>query len=174
MSTIDPVRMKRLLALLGKTRASEIVSLRAKTTVELVRVPKDHPFKTKTFHKTAKLTGILGTGVNYERAVNNRRLKEGKEATFEAEPLPWGEWIPGLEGLAIKHGDMVYLRVSPTSSSEEVITDEDGNIIDPKELEPFKPKKSPSRQGLENEFKVRTIKVINLLSLKACGEEIVF
>lgn len=171
---VDKNRMKKLVALLGKTRASEMVSLRARTPIELVRVPKDHPFKSKQFFKTAKLNAVLGTGVDYERMVNARREREGKEATFEAEPLPWGKWMPGLEGLLKEHGDEVYLRVAINSSSEEIITDEDGNIIDPKELEPFKPKKSASRQGLEKEVKPRDFKISNLLSLKACGEEITF
>jgi hypothetical protein len=49
-------------------------------------------------------------GYDYETAVNNRLRKQGVEANFSADNLPWGKWIEGMRNKVISHNDMLYLR----------------------------------------------------------------
>ena len=53
--------------------------------------------------------------VNYENSVNNQLAREGKEKTFNALSLPWGEWLEGEENKIIAHKNNFYLRYYPTS-----------------------------------------------------------
>lgn len=174
--SVDPVRMKKLMKIIGKTRPSETLSLEACTVVKLARVPKDHPLSGKTIYKRAKILAVMGTGLDYEAMVNKRLIKEGEEPTFEGQPLPWGKWVPGLEHLILTNDDNTnaYVRVYPTKTIKETYFDQDDNPITKEEIEPFKPKRSPSRQGLKNEVEPRVYMLENLIRLKACGEEIEF
>ena len=45
---------------------------------------------------------------NYANAVNNRLANSGCEANFEADKLPWGEWL--IPNKVITHKDSLYIR----------------------------------------------------------------
>lgn len=45
---------------------------------------------------------------SYENAVNNRLERQGDERTFEAQSLPWGEWL--VPNKFISHKGGLYLR----------------------------------------------------------------
>jgi len=51
------------------------------------------------FAKVEKLSRFVGfIGMDYERSVNRELETQGKEASFESKPLPWGEWMKCEDG----------------------------------------------------------------------------
>lgn len=58
--------------------------------------------KEKDIKKITSMTIRLGVEYTHIKAVR-------KET---AEPLPWGHWVEGLEGLVIEHKGTYYLRVA--------------------------------------------------------------
>jgi len=117
-------------------------------------------------------------GYNYENAVNNRLTKQGSEATFEAERLPWGEWeIPNK---VISHKGVRYLRYYYTANGAiDTIWFVNGRIATADEfstiVEYLRSKEKDSKRqtiaGLvENQVKPRTVKFANILTLAVGGE----
>ena len=108
---------------------------------------------------------------NYERAVNNRLQKEGKEPNFTAQSLPWGEWL--LPNKIIVHKGSAYLRMYDFKGGVKsksyyidgnLATTEEIKVI--KEYEESKNKPSNTQQGLENEVKPTVVNLDSLISLK--------
>lgn len=117
-------------------------------------------------------------GYNYENAVNNRIAKQGGEATFEAERLPWGEWeIPNK---VITHKGERYLRYYYTANGAiETIWFVNGRIASSEEYAKImaylaSKDKTSHRQTLEglvdNQVRPRTVKFANILTLAVGGE----
>lgn len=78
------------------------------TTLTDVRMNKTgNPF----YGRVQKMTSV-GVSFNrsYENSVNNKIEKNGGERTFKSEPLPYGEWIKGLENKMYEHKGVVYVR----------------------------------------------------------------
>jgi len=50
---------------------------------------------------------VIRLGVSYA----NMAINEGKEI----QPLKWGHWVAGLEGLVIEHKGNYYLRITSTN-----------------------------------------------------------
>ena len=97
---------------------------------------------------------VIRLGVSYQNMeINKDRV---------VEPLPWGQWVPGLENYVIEHKGNFYLRVSNTNShiskskyllnNIEISKDIAESYIDPKKL---KSKDSP----------VYNIKFENIISI---------
>lgn len=102
-------------------------------------------------------------GYDYETAVNNRLRKEGKEANFTADKLPWGEWLNGMRNKVIAHKDMLYLRTYCVRNARPrtyyIVDDHIASVEEYKEFAPFlKPSSTSDKQsahGLEEEFQVK-------------------
>jgi len=51
------------------------------------------------FEKVEKLSRFVGfVGMDYSRAVNRELESQGRETSFEAKPLQWGEWMKDKDG----------------------------------------------------------------------------
>jgi hypothetical protein len=102
-------------------------------------------------------------GYDYEVAVNNRLRKEGKEANFTADNLPWGSWVEGLRNKVIAHKDMLYLRTYCVRNARpRTFYLLDGHLASVEEYNEFKQWLKPasasdkqSAHGLEEEFQVK-------------------
>lgn len=90
---------------LSNVKGCTFVNVVALTDAEMYL--RNNPFK----GRVQKLTITpMQFGYDYERAVNNRLAREGKEANFCAEKLPWGSWVEGMFNKVIEHKEMYYLR----------------------------------------------------------------
>lgn len=102
-------------------------------------------------------------GYDYETAVNNRLAREGKEANFTADKLPWGQWLDGMRNKVISHKDMLYLRTYCVRNARpRTFYLLDGCLASVEEYKEFAPylKQSSvsdkqSAYGLEEEFQVK-------------------
>lgn len=122
--------------------------------------------------------GSVQLNYTYENAVNNRIEKEGKEANFKAESLPWGTWF--IPNLLIEHKGEFYLRYyTHKKSGFETKYFVDGRAATAAEIEVIKAykaaKSSASKRqsdaGLdENQVIPRCVKVGNILTLTTCGQ----
>lgn len=100
---------------------------------------------------------------DYEKAVNNRLSKEGKEANFTADKLPWGSWVEGMRNKVITHKDMMYLRTYCVRNAKPrtyyLLDGHLASVEEYKEFSPYlKPSSTSSKQseaGLDEEFQVK-------------------
>ena len=106
------------------------------------KVKKGSPFIEKISECQAHL------GPDYEASIRREQAKNGipAEQQYKAGSLPWGQWIPGMEGLAIAHEKdgqkKTYLRVQFSENSAEktpakVQWMKDGKPSTYEECEPF-------------------------------------
>lgn len=54
---------------------------------------------------------VIRLGVDYAN------MKINKDRTTPIQPLKWGHWVEGLEGLVIEHKNNYYLRVASSYSN---------------------------------------------------------
>lgn len=128
---------------------------------------------------TAEKTEYVNIKLNYEVSVNRQQLREGGPGDFEAESLPWGEWV--IPNLVITHKGEYYLRYyedmnrnwessdrtwycgKRVMTAEEIIRwkNEFGPII----------KDGSGRQEVEKAIRPRTVKFRNITRLVFDGKE---
>jgi hypothetical protein len=119
-----------------------------------------------------------GMGGSYENAVNNQRIREGLEADFKAEPLPFGEWVN--YGVLFAHKGSFYVRQrifltddnSVKAGSIRKSYRLNGTAVDRKALPDVLPKSGggSSRQGTEKAVAVVCHKVGNIAGIAFGGE----
>lgn len=163
----------------GNSQATIELVTKPKCTVKsrLTKEPYEEIFKHGAIVCASRRYVTIGN--TYEVAVNNRRAKEGKEKDFEADSLPWGEWVPGSK-ILIQHNGNTYLRVYYLSANSKKSTKdyyfENGEHL-PEELIPrleaeFLPvEKENEKQGLEKEDQVivNTVKLSGIVRLHFAG-----
>lgn len=139
------------------------------TTVE--KLPKKLGLGVVT--RQVKGVVLLGASLDYERIVNKRRAKEGKEPNFQALALPWGEWTKGFEGLLLNHKGKDYVRFYCLNNKLKSSWFEDGEQMSQERIEIVKAYKKglakSSRQAIENELVVRSIDADNITSITLQG-----
>lgn len=148
--------------------SAKVATFASIVTKTIVKIPKKWGFSEEVTCVTEK-NGQLN--YSYESAVNRHRLAEGKENDFEAESLPWGEWL--VPNLVIVHKDKHYLRfydikgglISKTYFvGGRKATDAEVEVINTWKAS----QKHSSRQGVDNEVKPTAICFDNIQYL-ACG-----
>lgn len=117
-------------------------------------------------------------GYNYENAVNNRLIKQGSNSNFEAQSLPWGEWVRGYENSIIAHKGEYYVRFYLAKGCKaEIRYLVDGRPATAEEIgviKAFTPARKPSgtqsASGLTtNQVEPFTAKLANIYSLTING-----
>lgn len=118
---------------------------------------------------------VANLGAEYEKAVNNRRAKEGEEKDFVSGVLTGRHHVDGFKNLlqSDKNADQYYLQfiayrsdVVKKSVYLDTIT---GKEIAYDDLKPFFPKKTPNvSQGVENPIITFSPKLQSVVALK-CG-----
>ena len=115
---------------------------------------------------------------NYENAVNNRIAKQGGNGNFEAQSLPWGEWVRGYENRIIAHKGEYYVRFYLAKNCKaEISYLVDGRPATAEEIviiKAFTPARKPSgtqsASGLTtNQVDPFTAKLANIYSLTING-----
>lgn len=109
-------------------------------------------------------TVAVELNAQYENRVNSARMFEGKEQNFEAEERKWGGHV---NASIIKHGEELYLSVVEESKvGTPVYETETGDEVSYDDLLPFLPVRKPApKQALDNEVKVRTFKLTNVIGM---------
>lgn len=128
---------------------------------------------------TKKVVYNMLLNANYTNMVNNRRLKEGKEADFQAKENWFEKVNDSVNGSIVankKDSTALYLLFACNNAQTlnyyvngVEATPEQIAII--KQFKPATPK--ATNQGLENDIIVRTIKLDNIQQIK-CGANITF
>lgn len=150
-------------------KGCKIASITTRTSVD---IPKKYEVGGKVTKVTTKRIQV---NLDYVKATNNRLIKEGKEPTFTAKPLPWGEWF--VTKKIITHKGKCYLRMYDLKGAKHktkyFVNGQPANenqITTIKEYEDSKHKPS-NTQGLSQENEVRPTNVAeeNILAFK-CGK----
>ena len=131
-----------------------------------VQMSKRYPGHEKIY-KEATWTVTFNT--QYEKRVNDGRAVEGKITDFKAMPRVWGEHLLNKNALVTYQGQL-YLQVFKKAAVYEryVAIHEDGSItgVSLSEIDRYLYKStSKSRQGLDNEVKVRNLKMESILGV---------
>lgn len=165
-----------LLSLLTTRKGAIIVSFGTLTDSRARKT--GNPFG--TIMKTARFTGMVGA--DYAAMVQRQETKvTGKPATFQAEPLPWGEWVAGQEGKVITHKGKTYLRISLPPNVRQpkarvTYRTTGGRFIPKREALTFIPTPAPSQRqedvGVQGsmEVKVRTFALDSIRYVKLDGQ----
>lgn len=157
----------KVFSIFANAKAGSFASVETMTNVN---IPQKWGLGKDVTKRTIKSVQI---GANYESAVNRHRKAEGVEGAFEAEKLPWGEWL--VTNRVITHKGKTYYRVYdiPNGVKEqtyyvngEVATEEQMSVIKAY----LASKTHTSRQGVENEVRPTNIEESNILYVK-CGAE---
>ena len=118
-------------------------------------------------------------GFSYENAVNNHLKAQGSEANFEAQSLPWGEWL--ITNKVIKHKDALYLRyysvANTLTESEYYVNGKPATSEQIEQIKSLLPTKAPSgtqsAAGLvERQVKPQNVKFENITFIKINGKEL--
>jgi hypothetical protein len=103
-------------------------------------------------------------GSSYAAAVNEQRQAEGQAADFVADRRKWGTRVPSTP--LIEHKGELYLEylVKEVLDVEYLV---DGRVVPWEFAEEFilpwlRPRRSTSRQGVEDEVIIRCVKLTNL------------
>ena len=156
----------------GATPATIVMETRPKMN-KFGRTPDENnekvpnPFLDRIVKRT-RMNVFLNT--DYENSVNRQLSRENKDADFDAQQRAWGEHITKS---LIFHEGHYYLQVKVEKTySAEYIDTRNGSTISIEDLREFMPPIHHSQtQGTDKEIKVISIKVENLISMGAKGEQ---
>ena len=163
----------QLLDIVKNSRGTLIAGIEALTDAKARKT--GNPFG--TVFKHSRSVGFIG--VNYENAVNREGVRQGVEANFEADSLPWGEWL--IPNKIISHKGELYLRTQSTPGQRmrqraKILSyrNEVGAKLAREEVSPFLPPKVMSakqaRAGLADEVSVRVFKFSSIQKIRVKGE----
>lgn len=170
------ITQSALLLLLTSRKGAVIVSFGTLTDSRARKT--GNPFG--TIMKTARFTGMVGA--DYTAMVQRQEAKAtGEAATFQAESLPWGEWVAGQEGKVIAHKGKTYLRISLPPNVRQprprvTYRTTGGRFIPKREALTFIPTPTPSQRqaavgvGGDAEVKVRTFAIESIRYVKLDGQ----
>lgn len=145
--------------------------------VEQKMLKTGNPLRNATITKLVNYNMLLNA--NYQNMVNNARVREGKEADFQAKENWFTPVNDGFNGsIVAKKSDLTceYLKFACNSAKTEKYfvhgieaTESEVAII-----KQFKQKSSGSpNQGLDKEIVPRVIKIEGIKSIK-CDEKLIF
>jgi hypothetical protein len=105
-----------------------------------------------TIHKLVRTTGFVG--VDYEASVNREASRQGGTASFDADPLPWGEWL--IPSKVITHKGNLYLRTQTTPGTRRKVAckvlsyrGENGQFLSREQVKPYLPEAKESNKQQE-------------------------
>ena len=126
---------------------------------------------------TKRVKASMSFNYNYEKAVNNRLEREGKEPNFDGGKLPWGTW--SVYNKFISHKGELYVRLYeiPTNVPQVVYLLDGVEVseVEMAQIRPYLPtRKASAKQedaGLVEEKQVmpKAVNVANIDSLSICG-----
>jgi len=114
--------------------------------------------------KQSRTNGMIN--YRYEDAVNRQREREGKEASFQAEPRTWGIRVPFTP--FVTHNGFLYVTMKVQSAKTPKYVDgpgEDANEIDKPAAEFWRASGNSSRQEVDNQIIHREFRVDHLTAV---------
>lgn len=119
-----------------------------------------------------KVQGVrVSINENYEQMVNEHREDEQKSTNFKVEGLKWGECT---DNVVVEHNGGLYIKTIELSRDPNAVYMHNDAVIDYEVLKPFIPPYKPSpKQQLDNDVKVRTFKIENIVAV-VVGDTIVY
>ena len=145
--------------------------------VEQKMLKTGNPLRSAVITKLVDYNMLLNA--NYQNMVNNARIREGKEADFQAKENWFTPVNDGFNGsIVAKKSDLSceYLKFA-CNASKTLKYFVDGVEATTEQIEVIKQfKQKPSKalnQGLDNDVIIRTIKFEDIENIK-CGEKVVF
>jgi hypothetical protein len=156
---------KKLITSIARLQGCKFAHIVTETSV---KIPKKYGIVGEVTKVTDKIVQI---NYSYEKAVNNRLEREGKEPNFIAQSLSWGEWL--IPNKIIIHKGFGYLRLYDFKGGVKsksyfvnghVASDEEIKTIET--YEDSKNKGSNTQHGLENEVNPTVVNFDNIISLK--------
>jgi hypothetical protein len=159
---INELKRKRL-------KTSRPVTIVAKT---IPRLYARHPIKKcpnpfeGNIYKLSRVNGFVNW--EYEKAVNEQRIRENKSPTFESLPRTWGKRLKGTP--LVSHEGFYYLEVKVEKSIEYRYYSLNKNVkIPTTTIEPYLVRSQSSRQGLDNPVVLRDYRIDHIVSVKLDG-----
>lgn len=130
-----------------------------------------------TVYKQCRGVGLVGA--DYQAAVNREGSRQGVEANYQAESLPWGEWI--VQNKVIGHKGQFYLRTQSSpgqrrKSPVRVVAyrNSTGQFLPSEQVKPFLPEAKESAKqenaGLEKTVWVRTYGFNSIRKIRVNGQ----
>ncbi len=145
--------------------------------VEQKMLKRGNPLKDAVITKLVHYNMLLNA--NYQNMVNNARVREGKEADFQAKENWFTPVNDSFNGsIVAKKSDLSceYLKFACNNAKTEkyFVNGVEATESDLSIIKEFKQKPSKAvNQGLENDVVIRTIKMEGIKSIK-CGESLIF
>jgi hypothetical protein len=133
-------------------------------TSTIPKLPKSCPFL-----NVSKLTlSNVTIGAFYSNSVNRQRVREGNDATFEAQPRAWGTHIEGTP--LVEHKEKFYLACQFNKAESSFLCN--GKAIEKAELVAWLPKESDPKesQGVEKAIVYRTYALESIKELTMKGD----
>lgn len=150
------ITLLQLRNLLKRVKHAEPIGFTTQTVPTTI---PENPYK--KLIKYSKINGMIGA--RYQKAVNKRRLKEGKKPNFR-QSENWGERIgPGL----IKNENKYFLPIQLNNRQEMYFAYLDGKVkkIDIEKIKPYLKISNPKNQGLKNPLIVRRFDLNNVVEI---------
>lgn len=141
------------------------------------------------FGAVSKLSYSVGfVGANYEKAVQKEgTARQGAYDAdgFQADSLPWGQWVKGLENRVISHNGKLYLRTQSTPGQRKhqaarvlAYIAQGGGKLSFKDVAPFLPAKRESAKqsavgmvGEDRQVSVKNFAFDSIQIVKINGEK---
>lgn len=170
------IKYQELIALLQGQAGAMPVGIVATTDAKARKTGNPHG----TITKTVRASGFVGA--DYETSVQNQTLRAGmKQPDFQADSLPWGEWL--VPQKVISHKGKLYLRTQTTSGQRRTVAarvlcyrGENGQFISPDEAKKFLPPVRESAkqadaglEGAKSQVWVRTYAFDSLERIRVNG-----
>lgn len=161
--------------LLNNTKGCTFMNVMSLTEPSMNK--RNNPF----YGRVKKFTSVqMQFNYDYERAVNNRLVKQGLEPTFSGEKLPWGKWVKdeargiNMTNKVIEHNGELYMRAYCVRNAKpHTFYLIDGHLATSEEIEMLKmflkekeESQKQSESGLIEEYQVKP-KVYKFVSLVA-------
>lgn len=126
---------------------------------------RGNPYRDRII-KLCKINGAINW--RYSRAVNRQRTREEKPADFKAELRKWGARVERCPLVIHIEDDVprLYLEIkvqAATAKYFDILTDKE---VPFETLQPYFPKRRPSRQGLEKEVVLRDFRLDHVAELR--------
>lgn len=174
LSQMKTLNHSQLVEKIATIKGMAIVGLLATTDARARKT--NNPFFPIT--KTIRAIGFVGA--NYENAVNREANRQGETPEFQAESLPWGQWL--IPGKIIEHKGEMYLRTQTTPGNRRKTPAKvlnyragDGKFISRDEAKPFLPvaresNKQQEETGIQQTVWVRTYSFDSLKKMRIAGQ----
>ncbi len=129
---------------------------------------------------TKLINGSMALNGNYATAVNNQRIREGKEADFVAKDNWHRPVFDGFNGSISCHKDdetRLYLKVrltQPATTEKYYVDGIEATAEQVAIIKQYRQKSSaPTNQGIETPVIIRTFHLEGIKTVK-CGETVIF